>query len=483
MADIRIGMKRTFSNRCVTIKAKKEMKKNLFMVAAVALVALTACNKEEVAGGNQDVQPVAPTAVVEFTASFSETKTALNAEGKKTLWVETDRIDINGQEFKIKELVDGGLAAKFENVNELPEEFAAPFTAKYPYGVAEVPATQTAKAGTFDPTAVLEIAESNDHNLSFTNVTSLLKFQVPAACQTVTISSDDVLAGSDAKTVTVNGSFEAGKTYYAAVLPGTKANFVVRIDGYLSKNATSVTIDESTIANMKTLPAPEASEYALIGSHTNSWSFSALTPLYIDTNNTIAAYNIAGMSEFKIVNKSATGWGQASTNKGVGTTIDASGVTVMSLSDDSNNIKVANSEIMHNIIIDATLSKIRIEESELTGEATKYSIAGSNGNWDSDIVFLTTNTANVIVAKNVTFKLDAGVKIRQDKSWTDTWSCDWKGLKVNVKMDCRKGYDCNMLFADGSDEWNKNYDMYVQLSSDVPSKFIIVESGSTPPSF
>ena len=302
-------MKRTFSNRCVTIKAKKKMKNNLFMVAAVALVALTACNKEEVAGGNQDVQPVAPTAVVEFTASFSETKTALNAEGKKTLWVETDRIDINGQEFKIKELVDGGLAAKFENVNELPANFAAPFTAKYPYGVEEVPATQTAYAGTFDPAAVLEIATSDNHNLSFTNVTSLLKFQVPAACKTVTISSDDVLAGSNAKTVTVNGSFEAGKTYYAAVLPGTKANFVVRIDGYLSKNAGSVTIDESTIANMKTLPAAVEGTYKVMGLN-GDWDNGM--KFYKDVDGYLLQdVVLTASSEFKFCQEG--GWGRAIT--------------------------------------------------------------------------------------------------------------------------------------------------------------------------
>ena len=228
------------------------MKKNLFMVAAVALMVLTACNKEEVAGGNPADNQTPAT--VEFSASFADTKTTLNNEGKKTLWVETDRIDINGQEFKIKELVDGGLSAIFENVNELPVGFAAPFTAKYPYGVAAVPATQTAKAGTFDPAAVLETATSNDHNLSFTNVTSLLKFQVPAACQTVTISSDDALAGSSAKTVTVTGPFVAGETYYAAVLPGTKANFVVRIDDRDSKSAASVSIDKSCIADMGLLP-------------------------------------------------------------------------------------------------------------------------------------------------------------------------------------------------------------------------------------
>ena len=246
------------------------MKKNLFMLAAVALMSFTACNKEEVSVENP-VDNQTPATVVEFTASFATTKTALDNTGAKTLWVESDRIDINGQEFKIKELIDGGLSAKFENVNDLPGDFAAPFTATYPYGVTEVPAAQTAKAGTFDPAAVLETAESDDYTLSFKNVTSLLKFQVAKACETVTITSSDALAGSSAKTVTVTGPFVTGKTYYAAVLPGKKADFVVRMDGYLSKNAASVTVGESTIANMGTLPAPVESSMELRGDAPLSW--------------------------------------------------------------------------------------------------------------------------------------------------------------------------------------------------------------------
>ena len=52
------GMNQTSgNNRCLTIKTKTEMKKNLFMVAAVALMTFTACNKEEIAGGNEIQTP------------------------------------------------------------------------------------------------------------------------------------------------------------------------------------------------------------------------------------------------------------------------------------------------------------------------------------------------------------------------------------------------------------------------------------------
>ena len=229
------------------------------MVAAVALMALVSCNKEEINNGGVDPQePQAPSVTVEFTASLGEeeTKTTLDATNKKTLWVETDVISINGQKFTIKEIQEDGKAI-FVNDAELPADFGAPFTAIYPYGSdGKVPAEQDAVAGNFDPKAVIETATSENHSLSFKNVTSLLKFQVSAACNSVSVASDDVLAGDSDKVVTISGDFIAGKDYYVAVLPGTKKNFVVRIDGYLSKNAASVTINPSTIANMKTLPEP-----------------------------------------------------------------------------------------------------------------------------------------------------------------------------------------------------------------------------------
>ena len=127
------------------------MKKNLFMVAAVALMAMVSCNKEEINNGGVETTPE-PTVIVEFEAGFEvETKTALNAEGTKTVWTLEDRISINGQEFKVSEIKEDGKAI-FVNVADLPADFGAPFTAIYPYGSdGKVPAEQTAVAGNFDP--------------------------------------------------------------------------------------------------------------------------------------------------------------------------------------------------------------------------------------------------------------------------------------------------------------------------------------------
>ena len=279
------------------------MKKNLFMVAAVALMAMVSCNKEEVNNGGVEVTPE-PTVIVEFEAGFDiETKTALDAEGTKTVWTLEDRISINGQEFKVSEIKEDGKAI-FVNVADLPAAFGAPFTAIYPYGSdGKVPAEQTAVAGNFDPKAVIETATSDNYSLSFKNETSLLKFQVPSdfaeTITSVSVSSDNVLAGTDAKTVTITGSFEADEDYYLAVLPGAATNFVVRINGYLSKSAEKVTINRSSIMNMKKLPAPVASGWTIVGAH-NSWDVKSGIKLYNDLSGAVAK-NVSGGSEFKLV--------------------------------------------------------------------------------------------------------------------------------------------------------------------------------------
>ena len=79
----------------LTIKTKKEMKKNLFMVAAVALMALVSCNKEEINNGVQE----APVSDIVFEAETPMTKTTIgeaDANGFRPVsWVVGDKITIN----------------------------------------------------------------------------------------------------------------------------------------------------------------------------------------------------------------------------------------------------------------------------------------------------------------------------------------------------------------------------------------------------
>ena len=287
------GMKISGVNSCLTFKSKKKMKKILFMVAAVVVMAMVSCNKENT---NEGTEVKEPSVVVEFSASISmgpedpavqpqssaATRTTVDhsvLKNPKTLWLDTDKISINGVAFKVKELINGGASATFVNVVDLPADFGAPYTAVYPYAAAgddkkiTLPALQTAKAGDFPEDAVCAAAYSEDAVLKFKNVASVLMFQVAEACQTVTISSDNALAGTvtmtpngddkvptfgegTEKTVTINGPFTVGQNYYVAVLPGTKANFVVSLDGQVSRSALSINITRSGFADMKVLPAP-----------------------------------------------------------------------------------------------------------------------------------------------------------------------------------------------------------------------------------
>ena len=329
---------------------KKEMKKNLFMVAAVALMAMISCNKEEI-NGTLDVQEPAEDVIADIPFEFSayvdgadtqapsvnpasvQQKTTLNTTGDKpkTHWLATDKISVNGFEFSVDKETAYGESARF--LGQVSESFAAPYKAVYPasagsFDALEVPAVQTAVAGDFDQSAVIGVAYSEkDNTLAFKNVTSLLKFQVSAACDVVTVTSDVALAGTikvnavkvekgdngvdvttidytvltAKKEITVNGPFVTGKDYYVAVLPGAKTNFAVRMDGYFSRGAASVTPKRNVIMDMKTLPAPVASGWCVKGSF-NNWGEGY--SLFNDLNGNIVAKNIKLSGAFKIVNPS-----------------------------------------------------------------------------------------------------------------------------------------------------------------------------------
>ena len=211
---------------------KKEMKKNLFMVAAVALMAMISCNKVQINGGQEPQAPqvVEPSYYVEFTADLgadeevvaptsqsAATKTAYDATNKKTKWLAGDLISVNGKKFEIKEVLNGGLSARFVNVEDLGDSFDPPYTAIYPYnataGQAVVPATQTVSDGTFADESVVAVGYSAEDNvLSFRHVCSVVKFTVSTAGVTELEFSS---AGDIAGTVSVNANAGADPTYSA----------------------------------------------------------------------------------------------------------------------------------------------------------------------------------------------------------------------------------------------------------------------------
>lgn len=242
-------------NRCLTIKTKKEMKKNLFMVATVALLALVSCNKEFT--GEQENLPAGD--AVTFTAYTEGTDVKTVLSGKKSQWESGDRIWIlNGESSDWKK----GYVTK--DVNEgkavFTEEAAYPLTgnkyfAVYPADAAndatwdgkgdliniKLKAQQKAILGSYDPAAHLAVAQSTTNSLFFKNAVSLLKFTVKnEGVKSVTIYANKggLLTGtcnisSEGKVtpwtgeeesnnwveLIADGTFEVGKEYCIAVFP------------------------------------------------------------------------------------------------------------------------------------------------------------------------------------------------------------------------------------------------------------------------
>ena len=259
------------------------MKKNLFMVAAVALMALVSCNKEEINNNEiiNEEQIETPSDIV-FVAEFdqeADTKIALGdlVDGvRKTTWVAGDEIKINGTVFSAKE---AGERTEFTTSASFTE--AATYRAVYPASsyisttAVDIPATQN---GTF-ASASIAVAESSTTSLKFNNLVTILKFQVPVNCSKVTFESTESIAGritvkytdgvmtpdyagvtQPNKTINVTGSFVPGTDYYVAVKPATHT-FTVKIDGNVSKASTkAVEVKRSQILNMGVLPEPVVAE-------------------------------------------------------------------------------------------------------------------------------------------------------------------------------------------------------------------------------
>ena len=247
------------------------MKKNLFMVAAVALMALVSCNKEEINNGVQE----APVSDIVFEAETPMTKTTIGEADENGVrpvsWVVGDKITINGSEFKASELKDNKAIFVTENLDfATAESYDAiyPATAGTSLSAVTIAANQD---GTF-ANASISVAQSETQSLSFKNVAAMLKFQVPATAKEVTIESTSDLAGTfdvafdedgfpmvgkvtnGAKKITISADFKVDTDYYVAVLPG-EHKFTVKIDGFLSKASSKVsTVERQKMLNMKKLP-------------------------------------------------------------------------------------------------------------------------------------------------------------------------------------------------------------------------------------
>ena len=219
------------------------MRLNNILIAFVAVLAgFSSCMKENMP--LQDGQ-------VRFSAGFEDspsTKTVL--EGMTPYWNQDDKISVYDGENNMFKNKMSGKSAKATFTGKLAGKGRKYYLAAYPYSPGlsfaflsktvygiYMPEEQMAVAGSYDPSAAPAIAYTEDFNLSFRNVSSLIRFRIISeGVKSVTIRSNagEFLAGkfnatwgdsprvtitAGEKKVTIRGNFEKDQTYYIATIP------------------------------------------------------------------------------------------------------------------------------------------------------------------------------------------------------------------------------------------------------------------------
>lgn len=226
-----------------------------------ALALFSACQKSE-------QQAPAKGESIVFTASFApETKTVIDETGKKSLWNQDEIRIFNGNQSEAQEYVTTAVEAATANFTiKNPEATftGTNFIAVCPNSLATeawwngsvdktinklyLKPQQTATVGTYDPEGHVAVAYTENHELSFKNACTLLKFTIKSDnIQEVCVySTGAVLSGNfnfntvdDNITTTgvdktdiyetnnwvkVKGNFVNGQTYYMSCIPGKLAN-------------------------------------------------------------------------------------------------------------------------------------------------------------------------------------------------------------------------------------------------------------------
>lgn len=307
------------------------MRKYILLLSVFCL-GLVSCVKED--APQQD-------GMVTFSATYNDapaTKTVL--EGMKPYWTPSDKISV--YDGKNNEFVNTASAnsatTKFKGV--LNGKGRTHYFAAYPYNESlefsfmgmtvynlTIPQEQTAVENTYDPTALVAIAYTKDKTFAFKNMCSLVKFTIASdgvnSVKLIPAGESDVLAGvfnvtileeeprftmkQKSATVSLNGDFKKGSTYYIVTCPSSLQDgmSVVLNDSVISMTVdTPVALARSGMVNLGSLsldpsesqkptnPDEEgddavASAWGLLGEH-NGWNTAEPTPMYEIGSNFVA---------------------------------------------------------------------------------------------------------------------------------------------------------------------------------------------------
>ncbi len=470
-----------------------------YLFAAVAWMGFAACSEDattdEVAPEVENGQVT----MVEFFAQADNVRTELD-DAQKTKWHKEDLISLfdgENKEFKVKDYTDP-YNVSFEGELTKGEAYMAlyPHTATATADVknctisnVEVPAAQTLTAGTFAEGAAVAVAYTTDNTLSFKNVVSILKFQVATACETITITSDEPLAGTidvtyDGQneptisvkkaeyTLTLTGPFAAGQTYYATVLPGaSNATYEVRFNGYLStKKTAGKPRQRSVMMNMQSLPAPEQSDWYVIGGM-NKWTLSDVNyKMYKDNNGILVLRNVnvknqSGQTAGFQFNKGS--WsvqiGAYATTANNFESIGWYGATYNK--DHKQNINVNDTSVPYDIYLNlyggtttgASCNFIAVKSS-YNSTPNQLSLIGQveGTDWNKDFTLVKTSNTTAEL-KNI--QLDGEFKVRLESNWHTSWAKTGNGVTLsngNMKVSTPGRYDVKVTFSNKNNSTQVN---------------------------
>ena len=475
-----------------------KMKKNLFMIAAVALAAV-ACNKEAA----QEQLPVGE--VVTFEASTDGADTKVVLDGKVSKWENGDKITIHngtkGYEFST---TDEGAKAEFTYTGD---DFSGEkFIAVYPAGtytadveaktvVANVPTYQPSRDGSFGVGAVPSVAYSETQSLMFRNAAALLKFTVKgknvkglvfygnngeavSGDVKVTMNDDNTIKTIEAQKTTItenevtetklitwakvwantsNWCFVEGTTYYLAVVP---QNFTkgftaqLEIDGVgtvdVKKLETAYELKPNTILDLGELEyvAPPVTElnWGVAGTMTN-WADNADLAMTAEGDWFIAKnVTIEAGSEFKF--RANGNW---TNNRGTETATAVAADTETKVVANGQNMTAAVPAI-YDIYLSKNADKMKLVK---VGDidvpdpeqpvASDWGIVGDLTNWTDKKDITMYSYKGMYVAYEVKFPADGSFKIRKDGVWNDA-----ANYGLETSGDVEPGYYYKVISSGGS---------------------------------
>ena len=474
------------------------MKKNLFMIAAVAIAAV-ACNKETAP------EQLPAGEVVTFEASTDGADTKVVLDGKISKWENGDKITIHngtkGYEFST---TDEGAKAEFTYTGD---DFSGEkFIAVYPAGtytadveaktvVANVPTYQPSRDGSFSAGAVPSVAYSETQSLMFRNAAALLKFTVKgknvkglvfygnngeavSGDVKVTMNDDNTIKTIEAQKTTItenevtetklitwakvwantsNWCFVEGTTYYLAVVP---QNFTkgftaqLEIDGVgtvdVKKLETAYELKPNTILDLGELEyvAPPVTElnWGVAGTMTN-WADNADLAMTAEGDWFVAKnVTIEAGSEFKF--RANGNW---TNNRGTETATAVAADTETKVVANGQNMTAAVPAI-YDIYLSKNADKMKLVK---VGDidvpdpeqpvASNWGIVGDLTNWTDKKDITMYSYKGMYVAYEVKFPADGSFKIRKDGVWNDA-----ANYGLETSGDVEPGYYYKVISSGGS---------------------------------